>query len=70
MALAPDNHMVVDCHAHMMPGFGYFLAGRQLAELAALLALIVVLKHSANIRRLLHGRESRIGVCKDKSAGG
>ena len=52
------------------PGFGYLLAGRQLTELAALLALIVVLKHSANIRRLLSGRESRIGAGKDKSAGG
>jgi len=52
------------------PGFGYLLAGRQLAELAALLAVIVVLKHSANIRRLLSGRESRIGAGKDKSASG
>ena len=52
------------------PGFGYLLAGRQLTELAALLAAIVVIKHSANIRRLLSGRESRIGAGKDKSASG
>ena len=50
------------------PGFGYLLAGRQLSELAALLAAIVVLKHSGNIRRLITGRESRIGADKEKSA--
>ena len=50
------------------PGFGYLLAGRQLSELAALLAAIVVLKHSGNIRRLLSGRESRIGDDKEKPA--
>ena len=47
------------------PGFAYLLAGRQLAELAALLAVIVVLKHSGNIRRLVAGRESRIGAEKE-----
>ncbi|MEE8172691.1 MAG: glycerol-3-phosphate 1-O-acyltransferase PlsY [Alphaproteobacteria bacterium] len=47
------------------PGFGYLLAGRQLAELAALLAVIVVLKHGGNIRRLVAGRESRIGAEKE-----
>jgi glycerol-3-phosphate acyltransferase PlsY len=50
------------------PGFGYLLAGRQLAELAGLLAIIVVVKHSGNIRRLVAGRESRIGAEKEKSA--
>ena len=50
------------------PGFGYLLAGRQLSELAAMLAAIVVLKHHSNIRRLVSGRESRIGVDKEKSA--
>ncbi|PPR20990.1 MAG: putative glycerol-3-phosphate acyltransferase [Alphaproteobacteria bacterium MarineAlpha10_Bin2] len=48
------------------PGFGYLLAGRQLSELAAMLAAIVVLKHHGNIRRLVSGRESRIGDDKDK----
>ena len=47
------------------PGFAYLLSGRQLAELAALLALIVALKHGGNIRRLLAGRESRIDATKD-----
>ena len=50
------------------PGFGYLLAGRQLSELAAMLAAIVVLKHHGNIRRLVSGRESRIGDGKEKSA--
>ena len=50
------------------PGFGYLLAGRQLSELAAMLAAIVVLKHHSNIRRLVSGRESRIGDDKEKSA--
>ena len=50
------------------PGFGYLLAGRQLSELAAMLAAIVVLKHHSNIRSLVCGRESRIGDDKEKSA--
>ena len=50
------------------PGFSYLLAGRQLTELTALLAAIVVVKHSANICRLLSGREPRIGTDKDRSA--
>jgi len=50
------------------PGFGYLLAGRQLAELAALLAAIVVLKHGGNIHRLVTGRESRIDAKKETPA--
>ena len=50
------------------PGFGYLLAGRQLSELAAMLTAIVILKHHGNIRRLVSGRESRIGDDKEKSA--
>ncbi|MBT6828301.1 MAG: glycerol-3-phosphate acyltransferase, partial [Rhodospirillaceae bacterium] len=46
------------------PGFAYLLSGRQLAELAGLLAIIIVFKHHANIRRLLGGRESKIGSKK------
>ncbi len=49
------------------PVFAYLLSGRQLAELAGLLAIIVVLKHHANIRRLLSGREARIGGKKENS---
>ncbi|MBT3170400.1 MAG: glycerol-3-phosphate acyltransferase, partial [Rhodospirillaceae bacterium] len=46
------------------PGFAYLLSGRQLAELAGLLAIIIAFKHHANIRRLLGGRESKIGSKK------
>jgi glycerol-3-phosphate acyltransferase PlsY len=48
------------------PGFAYLLSGRQLAELAALLAIIVVLKHHGNIRRLLSGQETKIAIRKEK----
>ena len=47
------------------PGFAYLLSGLQLAELAGLLAIIVVLKHHANIRRLFSGQESKIGAKKE-----
>jgi len=52
------------------PGFAYLLSGRQLAELAGLLAIIVVLKHHANIRRLLRGQESKIGGKKGAKKAG
>ncbi len=52
------------------PGFAYLLHGRQLTELAGLLAILVVAKHHGNIRRLLTGQESRMGGSKDKTAGG
>ena len=52
------------------PGFAYLLAGRQLAELSGLLAILVATMHHANIRRLLSGQESRIASGKGKSAGG
>jgi glycerol-3-phosphate acyltransferase PlsY len=34
----------------------------QAAELYLLLALIIVLKHAGNLRRLAHGTESRLSV--------
>jgi glycerol-3-phosphate acyltransferase PlsY len=40
------------------PG-AYFMAYAQAAELYALLALIIVLKHAGNIRRLLQGSEAK-----------
>ncbi len=52
------------------PGFAYLLAGRQLAELAGLLAIIVAANHITNIRRLLTGQESRITSGKGKPTGG
>jgi glycerol-3-phosphate acyltransferase PlsY len=48
------------------PGFAYLFAGRQLAELAGLLAVLVIIKHHANIRRLLSRQEPRIGSSKAK----
>jgi glycerol-3-phosphate acyltransferase PlsY len=44
------------------PGFAYLLAGGQIAWLAGFLALIVTLKHTANILRLVRGVESKIGA--------
>jgi len=39
----------------------YFLGDLQMVQFATLVALLVWLKHSANITRLLKGQESRIG---------
>lgn len=46
------------------PVLAYFLAGWRLALLALLLAIIVFLRHSENIRRLLAGTEPKIGFGK------
>jgi glycerol-3-phosphate acyltransferase PlsY len=43
------------------PVAAWFLAGRQKAEMALFLALLIWLRHHANIRRLLAGTEPRIG---------
>jgi glycerol-3-phosphate acyltransferase PlsY len=43
------------------PVAAWFLAGRQKAEMALFLALLIWLRHHANIRRLLAGSEPRIG---------
>jgi glycerol-3-phosphate acyltransferase PlsY len=42
------------------PGISYLLVGRQLCELACFLALLILLKHLANIKRLLKGKENKI----------
>ncbi len=42
------------------PVYAWVLGERQVAELAALLALLVCLRHVDNVRRLLAGTESRI----------
>jgi acyl phosphate:glycerol-3-phosphate acyltransferase len=41
-----------------------FLAGRATALLIAVIALLIILRHHANIRRLIAGRESRISFRK------
>ena len=50
------------------PIAAWFLSNRQKAEMALFRALLVWLRHHANIRRLLRGEEPRIG--KGKPAGG
>ncbi len=42
-------------------GFTYLLAGPQFAEVVGLLAILVIIKHLGNIRRLIKGKESKIG---------
>ena len=52
----------------LAPPLAYFLADLQRTELALLIAVIVVLRHHQNIRRLLTGREPKIGAsAKDDS---
>lgn len=43
------------------PFYAYWLAHGQAAGLAAGLAVLAIIRHHANIRRLLHGNESKIG---------
>jgi len=43
------------------PVYAHFLADAQRMQLGLLLAILVVLRHHANIRRLLSGREPKIG---------
>lgn len=45
----------------LSPLYGWLLAGPQMAELAAFLAVLIILRHHTNIRRLLKGEESKIG---------
>ena len=47
------------------PAFAWWLSTPQHAELAGLLAVMVIAKHHENIRRLLKGEESRIRFAKD-----
>jgi acyl phosphate:glycerol-3-phosphate acyltransferase len=44
---------------------GWLLVDPQRAELITLIAVLVVLRHHSNIRRLLHGEESKINLNKN-----
>lgn len=45
----------------LAPVFAWFWSGPQLAQLALFIAVLVWIRHHANIRRLLRGEEPRIG---------
>ncbi len=51
--------------AVLAPVYFWFSAQYQMAELAAFMALFIVLKHHQNIRRLIMGTESKIGSQED-----
>ncbi|MDA8230512.1 MAG: glycerol-3-phosphate 1-O-acyltransferase PlsY [Magnetospirillum sp.] len=48
----------------LSPAYAWVLAGRETALMAAGLAVLGVIRHQANIRRLLKGQEPRIGKKK------
>jgi len=50
------------------PVAAWFLANRQIAEFCLFLAVVVWLRHAANIKRLLKGEESKISLSGRKSA--
>jgi len=51
----------------LAPVFAWWLMGDlQLVQYAAIIAVVVWLRHHANIRRLLKGEESRIGAKKSR----
>ena len=52
-----------------VPVFGTYYADPQRIQLCAVLAVLVVAMHAANIRRLLTGREPKIGERKGDPAG-
>ena len=49
----------------LSPLYAWYLADPQRAGLAALIALLVWIRHHENIRRLLKGEESKIKLAKD-----
>ncbi len=50
------------------PGYALWLADWQRMELAAICAVLIFVRHHANIRRLLKGEEPRIGASAKTSA--
>jgi glycerol-3-phosphate acyltransferase PlsY len=49
------------------PIFAYYLANLQIAELAALIAVLIFIRHHQNIRRLIKGEEGRISFSRNKT---
>lgn len=49
------------------PAYAYWLADWQRMEVIAAMGLLVVLRHHANIRRLVRGRESKIGAAETRA---
>jgi len=49
------------------PCVAYFLSGRQLCEFSALLATVIIIKHSSNVVRLVKGTESKIKLHSHKN---
>ncbi len=54
----------------LAPLFAFFLADPQRFELSVFIAVITVLRHHANIRRLVKGEEPRIGAGQGKTGPG
>ncbi|HYC03688.1 MAG TPA: glycerol-3-phosphate 1-O-acyltransferase PlsY [Azospirillaceae bacterium] len=52
----------------LAPFFAWWWAGPQLAGLAAFIALLVFIRHKANIERIMKGEEPRIGAKKKDAA--
>ena len=46
----------------VVPGVAWWLATPQIMEFGAVMAIVIWLRHIANIRRLLNGTETRIGA--------
>jgi glycerol-3-phosphate acyltransferase PlsY len=53
----------------LAPFYAWHFADPQRAQLAALIAVLVWIRHHENIRRLAKGEESKIKLGKDKPAG-
>jgi acyl phosphate:glycerol-3-phosphate acyltransferase len=67
VALAPVYAFAAD--RLLFPGLGSALVYADMARLASFVAVLVWLRHHANVRRLLAGTEPRIGAGKDKREG-
>lgn len=50
------------------PAYAWWLADPQRAELAGFMAILVFIRHHANIRRLLKGEEPKIGRKRESNA--